>query len=72
MKKLQTKIKEIFTILAKIINGRAKKPPNEKNRKKDDETFSVLRGCLSKTHRLNLFQKIFFPETLATERLYQG
>ena len=31
-----------------------------------------LRGCLSKNHPLNLAQKIILPETLPTERLYQG
>ena len=33
---------------------------------------SILRGCLTKNHPLNLAQKIILPETLATERLYQG
>ena len=36
----------------------------------DCEQF--LRGCLTKNHPLNLAQKIILPETLATERLYQG
>jgi len=31
-----------------------------------------LRGCLSKIHPLKFAQKIILPETLATERLYQG
>ena len=34
--------------------------------------FDFLRGCLTKNHPLNLAQKIILPETLATERLYQG
>ena len=32
----------------------------------------LLRGCLSKNHPLNFAWKIILPETLATERLYQG
>ena len=32
----------------------------------------VLRGCLSKIHPLKFAKKIILPETLATERLYQG
>ena len=34
--------------------------------------FSIIRGCLSKNHPLNLAQKIILTETLPTERLYQG
>ena len=37
-----------------------------------DDWFIKLRGCLSKNHPLNLAQKIILPETLPTERLYQG
>jgi len=32
----------------------------------------LLRGCLSKSHPLNVVSKIILPETLATERFYQG
>ena len=37
-----------------------------------EERSHNLRGRLSKNHPLKLAQKIILPETLATERLYQG